>query len=164
MRGALHPVHLSPGSMKGSLTRPEIWNPGRKWGNGSRHVGGLVGTGDGDVLYSDWDMETSGQTTSAGGTLPDIQSREDRVRPRQIRLHKAGQMCQHVYGMHLGIARIVDVDLEFYQMREVPRGDSESTDMQFSETAPAESRARRPRCDPPRPVRPSAAVRTRAWH
>ncbi len=81
----------------------------------------------------------------------------------QIRPHKAGRICQEVYGMHLGIARIVDVDLESYQMREVPRGDSESTDMQFSETAPEESRARRPRCDPPRPVRPSAAVRTRAW-
>ncbi len=36
--------------------------------NGSNSVGGLVGSGRGDVTACFWDIETSGQTTSDGGT------------------------------------------------------------------------------------------------
>jgi hypothetical protein len=35
---------------------------------GKTNVGGLVGFGSGGVTLSFWDMETSGQTTSKGGT------------------------------------------------------------------------------------------------
>ena len=35
---------------------------------GSLNVGGLVGPNDGSVTDSLWDTETSGQSTSAGGT------------------------------------------------------------------------------------------------
>ena len=66
--------------------------------SGSKNVGGIVGYNIGEVMASFWDIETSGQSTSAGGTgLPTAEMQTMRT------FYDAGWGCEPVWTIDEGV-------------------------------------------------------------